>query len=45
MGGYLTLKVVEGRKIKMMGDKIADPYVVLSVGAVRSPPPPSWVGS
>lgn len=32
--GYLTLKVIEGRKIKMVGDKQADPYVVLSVGAV-----------
>jgi hypothetical protein len=33
--GYLTLKVVEGRKIKMLGDKVVDPYVVLSVGANR----------
>lgn len=33
--GYLTVKVVEGRKIKMVGDKQADPYVVLSVGAVH----------
>jgi hypothetical protein len=38
--GYLTLKVVEGRKIKMLGDKVVDPYVVLSVGAVPFPSPP-----
>lgn len=36
--GYLTLKVVEGRKIKMLGDKVVDPYVVLSVGAVPLSP-------
>jgi len=33
--GYLTVKVIDGRKIKMIGDKVPDPYVVLSIGAMR----------